>query len=252
VELIKHQKKIILNNYFQFKQFTVQQEFCAMKVCTDACLFGAWVAQQIHQLVPHKPRVLDIGAGTGLLSLMLAQASVEAHIDAVELEPKAAQQATQNFQEAVFKDRLHLIHKNILEFSTALPYDLIISNPPFYENDLKSNQPDKNAAKHADELTLAVLLEKAVQLLSPGGMLALLLPFHRLVEAEERMRELGYYAKKKALVYQTLKHPTPFRAMWVFANTVEQTETKNIWIKNDQQQYTEAFIRLLQPYYLKL
>src|SRR3954469_11797521 len=124
------------NNYFSFKQFIIHQDKCAMKVCTDACLFGAYVADRF-QITNSKFHVLDIGAGTGLLSLMLAQKNSTVQIDAVEIDKAASEQAKENFKHSLWRDRLHIHHQPIQEFGMNT-YNLIISNPPFYENDLKS------------------------------------------------------------------------------------------------------------------
>ncbi|HRH61625.1 MAG TPA: methyltransferase, partial [Chitinophagaceae bacterium] len=174
------------NNYFRFKQFTIHQDKCAMKVCTDACLFGSLITQFLisnHNLL----HVLDIGAGTGLLSLMYAQKNSAAIIHAVEIDEGAAQQAIENFTVSPWKERLELHNTSIQQFSNTViqQYNLIISNPPFFENDLKSGNHKRNLALHSSELSFEELLEAISKLLAADGVFAVLVPYHRADEMLE-------------------------------------------------------------------
>ena len=170
------------NSYFQFKQFTIQQDKCAMKVCTDACVFGAFVAEY---LAPQKlNNCLDIGTGTGLLSLMLAQKN-DMSIDTVEINAEAYLQAKENIENSIYKNKISIHNQNILEFDNKEKYDFIITNPPFYEGDLMSSQQNKNQAKHNESLTLPKLLQSIIRLLKDNGEFAVLLPFHRIIEFEQ-------------------------------------------------------------------
>lgn len=220
-----------------------------MKVCTDACLFGAWVTSELAGRA--YTNALDIGTGTGLLSLMLAQANEKMLINAVELDKAAAQQATDNFNASPFLNRLKVQQKDIREVKEK-NYDLIISNPPFYEKDLKSEDDGKNAAKHDTQLTLAALIGKINDLLAEDGIAALLLPYHRLSDCESLLRQYEFHIHKKLLVHQSAKHAAPFRVCWIFARSNKPMETNSISIKDAEQQYTQDFVRLLKPYYLKL
>ena len=132
------------NQYFQFKRFTVQQAGSAMKVCTDACIQGAFTAAYIREQLPGASPVLDIGAGTGLLSLMLAQ-SGNGTIDAVELDAAAAQQAAENFAASPWSERLRVFHTDIAHFNPAQRYPFIITNPPFFDNDLQGPHQRRTA-----------------------------------------------------------------------------------------------------------
>ncbi len=223
-----------------------------MKVCTDACLFGAWMADIVASEANHPKQILDIGTGTGLLSLMMAQALPVAEIDAVEIDPAAAVQATENVANSPWHDRIHVLNKNIIDHTAAQSYDLIISNPPFYENDLKSADERKNAAKHDDRLSLALLIKKIQDLLAPQGRAALLLPYHRMQSCEFLLAKHGFYIHHKMLVNQTANRKLPFRAMCIFGKSNEPLKPAEMIIRKDQEHYDEQFIRLLKPFYLKL
>src|SRR5215831_18097201 len=133
------------NAFFQFKQFRVDQDRSAMKVTTDACILGASIP------VPVYGKILDVGAGTGLLSLMMAQRT-QCDIDGVEVDEESYRQAHENFQNSPWSDRLKIVHDDFKKFNPDYKYDLVITNPPFYENSYRSANPALNAAKHNDRL----------------------------------------------------------------------------------------------------
>src|SRR5688500_4757987 len=168
------------NDYFRFKHFTIQQGMTAMKVTTDACLFGGWIAERFSVLQKEtgKPDVLDLGTGTGLLSLMLAQ-KLEAAIDAIEIHTAAAAQAKENVEASTWKEMITVIHADVREYSFNKQYDLVMSNPPFYENDLRSPVASVNQARHDTSLTFHDLLILVNHLLKQDGYFAVLIPFHR-------------------------------------------------------------------------
>ncbi|MBV9963005.1 MAG: methyltransferase [Parafilimonas sp.] len=225
-----------------------------MKVCTDACLFGAWAANSIQNSKVKIKNCLDIGIGTGLLSLMLAQKLNNAKIDAVEIDEAAAQQAKENFEASAWKERLNVYNLAIQQFVNSairqFKYDVIISNPPFYENDLKSNDTKRNIALHSAELKLDVLLQVADELLNDEGLFFLLLPFHRLSEFEILMNEI-FFIREKALVKQTTKHDY-FRCMLMLTKKSTTSSQSEIIILKEKNEYTDDFKNLLNDYYLYL
>ncbi len=161
---------------FQFKQFTVHQDRCAMKVGTDGVLLGAWTS------LDHSPEnILDIGSGTGIIALMLAQRSEAFQIDALEIEENAYEQAVENFEASDWGDRLFCYHAGFDEFVEEMQdeekYDLIISNPPFFSEDYKSGNDHRDQARFADALPLPELIEGASLLLSENGHFDLIIPF---------------------------------------------------------------------------
>jgi tRNA1Val (adenine37-N6)-methyltransferase len=234
------------NTYFKFKQFTIQQAHCAMKVCTDACLFGAWVANELtaNKQISH---CLDIGTGTGLLSLLLAQKTT-ALIDAVEIDKSAFEQAKENFDQSPWSDRLTLINTDITTFDTNKKYDCVICNPPFFEGDLKSSISNKNAAKHDTTLTLQQLLQVVDKTLRQPGYFTILLPSHRVDFFIGEAAKTGLYLTKKVLVKQTPTHDY-FRAMLLFTKQQKNVSNEEIIIKNEAGKYTEIFTGLLKDYY---
>jgi tRNA1Val (adenine37-N6)-methyltransferase len=219
-----------------------------MKVCTDACLFGAYVANEIL-LLPVK-NILDIGTGTGLLSLMLAQKTT-ATIDTVEIDQPAFTQAKQNIEQSPWKEKIAIYNSDILKFQTNKKYDCIISNPPFFEADLKSTDEKKNFAKHDTSLTFTALLNIVDANLSADGFFAVLLPFHRSNYFEEEAAKINFNLTKKILIKQTPKH-NYFRAILIFSTKKLEIIQEEIIIKNEEWNYSQKFIELLKDYYLHL
>ncbi|HTM90871.1 MAG TPA: methyltransferase, partial [Flavisolibacter sp.] len=180
------------NPYFQFKQFTVYHDRCAMKVTTDSCFFGAWAAEEIKNEELKIKNVLDIGTGTGLLSLMIAQKN-DVEIDAVEIDREASQQAKENVEASPWKNRIHIFNEDILSFQPAKKYDCVISNPPFYEKELNSEVLTKNIAHHSEQLTIAEVLKIIKAHLNEGGIFFLMYPFKRNKEIEQLLTENELY-----------------------------------------------------------
>ena len=155
---------------FRFKQFFVNDDRCAMKVGTDGVLLGAWC--------PSSTRVLDVGTGCGLVALMVAQRCPEAHVEGIDIDEAAVEQAKENGVQA--------FHATLQEWQGG-PYDLIVSNPPYFQNSLKNPDKGRQTARHTDTLSYTELLQHSARLLSENGQLALILP----AEAETEVRELA-------------------------------------------------------------
>lgn len=165
------------NSHFQFKQFSIQQDRCAMKMSTDAVLLGALAHQDNAALI------LDVGAGTGVIGLMLAQRFPGARVHGVEIDEQAHIQAAQNFQASPWKDRLegyHAAFQDYVQSHAKTKYDLIVSNPPYFSNQLKSPNVRRNLARHDDQLSLKDLLQGVKQLLSEEGLFWLILPLKEM------------------------------------------------------------------------
>lgn len=219
-----------------------------MKVCTDSCLFGAWVADKIENKIIEPKAVLDIGSGTGLLSLMISQKS-KSMIDAVEIDENSFLQTKENFLASQWNQQLYAFRADIKKWMVSLKYDLIISNPPFFENDLKSGNKNKNLAKHDDGLTLSELLQCVKKNLSEEGNLAILIPFHRLEYFKTLAFENDFYLKEELLIKQTSKH-SYFRGILFFGTRQQSISSDELIIKDTKGNYTKKFNFLLKDYYL--
>jgi len=220
-----------------------------MKVCTDACLFGAWVADKMK--LSEINNALDIGCGTGLLSLMLAQ-KINTAIDAVEINNDAAKQASENISVTPWVKNIKVINSSLQDFIPSKKYDLIISNPPFYENDLRSGNENKDAAKHDATLRLDELLSFVNTNMEEEGVLALLLPFHRAGYFERLANGSGLFVIEKLLVRQSPKHDH-FRSLLLFSKTEPVSAIVNeMSIHDHERKYTYEFQKLLRDYYLNI
>ncbi len=240
----------VSNSFFRFKQFVIHQDKCTMKVTTDGCLFGALCAVQVRSMKHDVRNVLDIGAGTGLLSLMLAQ-ECDATIDAIEIDKTAAAQAKENIVQSPFADRINIQCADILDCYFTKNYDVIISNPPFYEKELKSDNPDKNVAHHNDGLLLKDLLQIIKNNLNLAGKFCLLLPYKRKEEAEKMIAATGLFISHTMLVRQSVNHGY-FRLMICGGLIPKKTVSEEISICKEDNNYTDKFTELLKGFYLKL
>ena len=230
----------------------MHQEHTAMKVCTDACLFGAWSAADTQ--IQNATYILDIGSGTGLLSLMLAQLS-NAHITAIEIEDGAFEQTKTNFDLSPWKDRLNVIHSSVQDYAIKNKenlFDCIITNPPFYEGDLNSPDNAKNLAAHSTALPWDALAEAAASLLQENGAWYVLVPTLRAYTMQKFASTYGLQLSQECLMYNDAKH-LPIRAMLKFVKQKESAiQRHKIVIKNADQSYTTEFINYLKDYYLHL
>jgi tRNA1Val (adenine37-N6)-methyltransferase len=230
----------------------VHQEHTAMKVCTDACLFGAWTAA--NSSIQSAKNILDIGSGTGLLSLMLAQQSA-AHITAIDIEVDAFKQTKANFELSPWKERLDVVHTSIQDYASKNKenlFDCIITNPPFYEQDLTSPDHAKNLALHSTALPWDDLVKSVASLLQENGTWYVLVPTLRAYTMQKIASNYGLYLSEECLMYNDAKH-LPIRAMLKFVKQKETVIQRNkIVIKNADQSYTAEFTNYLKEYYLHL
>lgn len=221
-----------------------------MKVCTDACILGAWVAEKIQSKKNIPQNILDIGCGTGLLCLMLAQ-KTRAAIDAVEINEAAFLQASYNFSLSPWKNNIHIHHTSINSFRAPDKYDLIICNPPFYTHDLKTRDEDKNIAMHATELSyeqLALALKNNIQ---HAGKAAVLLPYSRIEVFKKIIQNTGLFVEEQLNIAHSFAHPF-FRVIFFIGKQESITIQTNLFINNNANEYSAAFKELMADYYLKL
>jgi tRNA1Val (adenine37-N6)-methyltransferase len=235
------------NSYFQFKQFTIHQDQVAMKVCTDACILGAWFAAKL----PNYSTVLDIGSGTGLLMMMLAQRS-QAEIHGIEIDLAAYKQLKENTSQNEWRERLKVFPGDARSYHFPLQYDFIITNPPFFDNDLQSTDDREQVAKHSKHLTLEELIDTIAANLQPHGAFGILLPYHRWEHFNKLALQYNFSLTEKLFVKQTPKH-APFRAILHYArNHDDFSPAFELTIKKEDNTYTPEFVELLRDYYLYL
>jgi len=243
------------NTYFQFKQFRVNQDRCALKVCTDACIQGAvtakWLRNRLnsHDVKP-APRLLDIGTGTGLLSLMMAQAIPEGYVEGVEFDVDTALQAAENFCQSPWSDRLKSLAIDVRTFEPTSMYDYIISNPPFYEEDLKSTHPGKARAKHTISLSFDELLMSIDRLLHECGFFSIMLPASTFKRWRAMAKRNDFYPCYILEVGQSPAH-NYFRTIGIFCRgEIAAPQKDRLFIKDIFGKYTLEMKDLLEDYYL--
>ncbi len=239
------------NDFFKFKQFTVRQHACSMKVCTDSCVLGAFVASEIYRQNNIPKNILDIGGGTGLLTLMVAQKS-DALIESVEIQEKCYMQMKENFSNAPWGDRLTAVHSDIRKWNAGKKYDLIISNPPFFENDLKGEDTGKSMAMHDSGLLLSELIKSIRLNISQKGSFVVMIPSTRQDYFEKELSKNGA-AISSVLVMRHREGKPAFRIIYSgnFYSALAGYHVEQLTIE-DKNGYTEDFKNLLQDYYLNL
>ncbi len=232
------------NTYFQFKQFRIDQSLAAMKVCTEACVFGAMVEAAAPL------RILDIGTGTGLLSLMAAQ-KFSCPIDAVEMEEGAYRQALANFQISPWSDRLAVFHTSIQEFTPSHQYDLILCNPPFFSDHLQSPSKARNMAMHNHTLPHSDLAEAIQGLLTESGLAYVLHPPSEAIMFDSLANGKDLYVQQRTQLMHHEEGPV-LRYITVYGTKPKEHSLETFVIKDESGAYTNDFIEKLKPYYLYL
>lgn len=243
---MSEQKKNYRKGGFTFKQFFVAHDQCAMKVGTDGVLLGAWSPVQGIQ------SALDIGSGSGLVALMLAQRNQTMRIDAVELDIQAAHQAECNFAQSPWPERLNMINQDIVHYSkhSFEQYDLIVSNPPYFEPAVACRDEKRDQARYTSTLTHEVLLECAQRCLMPKGLFCLVLPYDVGEKVQKMAEDSGWFTAYRVNVSD--KPTTSFHRMLLGLRLVSSdTQVDCFALKNEGDEYTDDFRKLIQPFYLK-
>lgn len=246
-----------MNKAFQFKQFTVEQNRCAMKIGTDSILLGAWVS-----LETTPSSILDIGAGTGIIALQLAQRSDAEMIDALEIDQDAYEQCVDNFENSPWGDRLFCYHASLEEFVEEIDdrYDLIVSNPPYYAPPISSESTRKTKENIADSRKLArfhdalpfrELIESSAKLLSKEGVFAVIIPKMEENTFVEMASEVNLFPRRICRVRGS-KSSEEKRSMLEFTFNKTSPRIENLTIEISRHHYTEAYISLVKDFYLKM
>ncbi|TAH09526.1 MAG: methyltransferase domain-containing protein [Runella slithyformis] len=233
------------NPFFRFKQFTIWQDQTALKVCTEACILGAYAA------VSGAHRILDIGTGTGLLALMTAQRAPQAQVVGVEIEPNAALQAQQNAQKSPFAARVQICQIPIQDFMPTVAFDLVVCNPPFFNNHLPARAFARQQALHTQTLPFEDLAVATARLLTPDGQLVILLPAYETQLFVQTAQQNGLFPVNQLAVYQRVDAPV-FRLITTFGRATHLFDTETLYIHETDGSYSATFKTLLKPYYLHL
>jgi tRNA1Val (adenine37-N6)-methyltransferase len=231
---------------FQCKKFYIAHAQCAMKVGTDGLLLGAWTP-----LPPAGSGILDIGAGSGLLSIMLAQRTLGANpIDAIELDEAAAEQARTNVANSPWPDAVQLIKGDILTYHTKKRYRLIVSNPPFFHNAMPAQDARRHQARHSNSLPLQALLQTARQLLAADGVLALVLPLDTADALVELAQQQGWQLSQYCAVHSKVEKPVQ-RVLLSLSLQPQITRHSTLIIHQADGDYSADYKALLRDFYLK-
>ena len=236
---------------FKFKEFTVHQDKTAMKVGTDGVLLGAWCT-----IDEYPNTILDIGAGTGVISLMLAQRSDAMTIDAVEIDANAYEQTVENFEKSDWGDRLYCYNAGFIEFANEIEeeeetYDLIVSNPPFYTDEFETSDNARNTARFTSSLSFEDLLVGVSKILSADGVFATIIPFkeeeHFIKIARANNLHIHNLCRVQGTETSEIK-----RSMLAFSFNAREIKVAKLIIETARHQYTEDYISLTKDFYLKM
>ena len=230
---------------FTFKQFHIDHSRCAMKVGTDGTLLGAWAE------VPAEGRILDIGTGTGLIAIMAAQRTSSARITAIDIDSACIEQARENVSATEWHERIEVTHSSLQEFASAEPFDVIISNPPYFVDSLLSPDASRTTARHTETLSFADLVQGVERLLAPEGRFALILPPAEMAQfltaASGRL-----YVERRCEVWTTPRSGVRrIMAELSFTPNASPKSEKLIIEDNGPQGYSEEYKRLTRDFYLK-
>ncbi len=233
------------NNHFSFKQFTIEQERCAMKVGTDGCLLGAWADTS------NCNKALDVGCGSGLIAIMIAQ-RCNALVTGLEIDGDAAAQAAENVAASPWKERINIINCDALAYETDEQYDIIVSNPPFFRNSLRNDEAKRSIARHDDTLSCASLMAFAKKMLAPQGRFSVVIPSEQVESWCNEALFKGLSARRISYV-RTLPHKPVKRALLEFVKCAHPVpQTNEIVIENRPGEYSNDIKKLLGDFYINL
>lgn len=245
---------------FNFKQFAIRQEHCAMKVGTDGVLLGAWAR------VAHCSHILDVGTGTGLVALMAAQRS-GAHIVAIDLDADAVRQAAENIASSPWSNRIRVVKADVRAVSceellvdgkagdatlqASLAFDALLCNPPYFENSLKSPDAARTMARHTDTLSFDELAQSASRLLTSQGELSVVIPYDRVADMTVSAACYGLFATRQTIVVP-VEGGKPKRMLMAFTRHGSAHTPGTLCIHDQQRNYTPEYVQLVKEFYLKM
>jgi tRNA1Val (adenine37-N6)-methyltransferase len=232
---------------FVFKQFTITQEKSAFKLGTDSVVLGGWLPVKKYS------RVLDVGAGCGIMSLMVAQRFELAHVLAVELDELSFTDCTNNFSQAPWNKRLEATHADVLDWSKKNPderFDLIISNPPYFSNSLQNADTRKSTARHTQTLSFDSLVNLVNQHLAPGGYFAVILPVVEFETLNIKLNEENIFADE-VVVISSFKHSTAIRKAGLFSFEKKITRVEDQYLYKEDKTRSDWYIKISNDFYVK-
>lgn len=234
------------SNNFRFKQFTVWHDRCAMKVGTDGVLLGA-LASPIEST-----RFLDVGTGTGLIAMMLAQRFPEATIDAIDIDESAVNQAKVNIGNSIFANRIKVIHSDFCEKKcSSAKYDLIVSNPPFYIEDTSCPDRQRNIARHADSLPFTTLARNASELLAENGVFTVVIPAQNASDFIQECSSCGLFLSERTDIKTTPRKEVK-RSVLAFTKSMNSTKFSTLMMRAEDGEWSEEYKHLTKDFYLNL
>lgn len=236
---------------FHFKEFIINQDKTAMKVGTDGVLLGAWCSVD-----DSLDSILDIGSGTGVIALMLAQRNDALTIDAVEVDENAYEQSVENFEQSLWGDRLYCYNATFQEFAEEIyeeeeTYDLIVSNPPFYSDDFETKNEARNKARFTSSLSFNALITGVTKILSKDGKFAVIIPFKEEKKFNNLANNKGLFLNRKCYVQGNPKSEIK-RVLMEFSFHQLVIKKEHLVIEIERHQYTDSYINLTKDFYLKM
>lgn len=231
------------NDFFKFKQFTIFHDRCGMKVGTDGVLLGAWVN------VENVQRILDVGTGSGLISLQIAQRNKNTKLVAIEIDKETANQALENVEASPWRNRIQIICKNFRYYDDIEKFDAIVSNPPYFIDALRSLDVKRRLARHVEELNYNLLFQHSKSLLNPRGAISIIIPseLERLVL--NTAWEYDFYLSRRTNVYTSPLKPCR-RILFEFKNQQTKCEVNELYIKDGEGKYSDEYVALTHDFYL--
>lgn len=234
------------NDYFQFKQFTIHQQRCAMKVGTDGTLLGAWA-----QVPTNSARILDIGTGTGLIALMMAQRFPEATVLGIDIDGEAVSQAQENVAASPFASRVEIRAQNVLDFEYKEGFDAIVSNPPYFVDALTCPDQQRTIARHTISLTYEGLMKSAFRLLKPVGMFSLVIPSECRSTLESEACLAGFFFSRVTLIRTTPKKQPKRQLIELIKHPVNELYIEDGIIEESPNVRSSWYQQLTQDFYIR-
>ena len=233
------------NNYFKFKQFTIVQDGCAMKVGTDGCLLGGWFD------CSNSHNILDIGCGSGLISIMAAQ-RCNAQITGVEIDKDAAIQAKENVKNSPWAERIEIVNCDFLKYNTEKLFDTIVCNPPYFVNSLKCDKSARTLARHSDSLNSREFFAKCAEVSTPAIVVAIIIPCDIAGDWLQAAKENNFYIKRITYI-KTTPTKAPKRVLIEFVRNKDVKSIENTLVfENGRGEYSEETKDILRDFYLKI